>query len=532
MKDISKLGINHPYLKYALFIFIGLAIAISLIFGALEYNEIQDNIRETEKDDTRKFFERQLYQKVSQLEMLASGIEAFYLGSESVAQEEFEAYSKHVLRNILHVSGIFVIEDGKIIHMYHKFQVYSEPFEQISSEQLSEILTDQIILKFPLTEHNQNIFLSVTPIFFVNPADLALSENYKIKILSQNNPADSVFSISNIDGKISTDNIQFNENSNQILKTNYDTKIINNRTGQSFVLTAVIWDERFDRELRQDLFSYLTLAGLSVFAVLLPILLIRAERYSYKEKIKSLEIEKINKELATIDKEKDEFSAMITHELKTPLVPIIGHTKMLSNKNMIGELNPEQLKSVQVIDKNAKRLEKLISDIMDARKLDIGKMNFDVDDIPLDSFLDSLKPIYQNIITENRIEFTIDNKTNNLHVKADESRLRQVFDNLISNAIKFVPDSGGKISVGVSKENNLLKFSIRDNGSGIPIESQEKLFHKFYQADTSYTRKVQGTGLGLVICKGIIEKMGGKIWFESDGKAGTTFYFWLPIKET
>lgn len=240
-------------------------------------------------------------------------------------------------------------------------------------------------------------------------------------------------------------------------------------------------------------------------------------------------LEKANKKLSTVDKEKGEFSAMITHELKTPLVPILGHAKMLSKKGMIGTLNEEQLDSVKVIEKNAKRLEKLISDIMDSRKLELGKMKFDKGNISIDDLFSDIELDYQNILNEKNIDFTISNETKDITIKSDKSRLRQVFDNLISNAVKFVPDTGGKITVGATKEDNYIQFYVKDNGTGIPLDKQEKLFHKFYQVDTSHTRKVQGTGLGLVICKGIVKKMGGKIRLESDGKSGTTFYFRLPL---
>jgi signal transduction histidine kinase len=107
--------------------------------------------------------------------------------------------------------------------------------------------------------------------------------------------------------------------------------------------------------------------------------------------------------------------------------------------------------------------------------------------------------------------------------------LRQVFDNLISNAIKFVPENNGKIEIGCKKENNKLVSYVKDNGIGISPEKQKDLFQKFYQIDTSERRLVGGTGLGLAISKGMIEELGGTISVESDGKSGTTFYMKLPI---
>jgi signal transduction histidine kinase len=119
----------------------------------------------------------------------------------------------------------------------------------------------------------------------------------------------------------------------------------------------------------------------------------------------------------------------------------------------------------------------------------------------------------------------------NIILKSDKQRLRQILDNLIRNSVDFTPSRNGTISVEVkTKEKNII-FSVNDNGSGIPKEKQLNIFKKFYQIDTSTTRKHGGTGLGLVICKGIVEGLGGKIWFESEFGKGTSFFIDLPAIE-
>ena len=525
MNDIP-LNIKHPYLKYALFIFIGVAIAISLIIGANEYNQIQEDAIESEKNNVKESFERQIHIKEDQLELISSGIRAFYQGSEEVTNTEFELFLKEILVRHPDVANVFVTQNGKIIQAYHDDQYRNKQFDEVFSEHLSSDTENQLIFEFPLIEPSQKTLVIVPFSYFVNE-EAVFSDNNQIKIVDSNNTERVLYGISQINGKLSN-SVDFTPDENQILRVNHITGILDYKTQENFEISAEIWDQSFDRELRQDLFSYLTLAGLSIFAVLLPILLIRSERYSIKVALNSIELEKANKELSSIDKEKDEFSAMITHELKTPLVPIIGHTKMLSKKGMIGTLTDEQFESVKIIEKNAKRLEKLISDIMDARKLELDRMKFDKDEVSIDEFLSSLKSSLQNALNDQDIEFIIKNDTKDVIITTDESRLFQVFDNLINNAIKFVPKPHGKITVGATLEEGLVKFYVKDNGIGIPAEKQVLLFHKFYQADTSRTRKIQGTGLGLVICKGIIEKLGGKIWVESDGKTGSTFYFQLP----
>lgn len=227
--------------------------------------------------------------------------------------------------------------------------------------------------------------------------------------------------------------------------------------------------------------------------------------------------------LRRIDVEKEEFSAMVTHELKTPLVPIIGYCKMFKTA-MLGKLTDEQLSILDVIEKNAKRLERLISDIMDVRKLDLDRIRFDITDVSIDEFFDDLNTSYKQVLSQSGKEFIIVVQTKGLHLQTDRNRLRQCFDNMISNAIKFTPATGGKITVGCKLENEKIIFYIEDNGPGISPEAQQFLFKKFYQIDTSERRQMGGSGLGLAICKGIAEKLGGKIWVKSDGKTGSSFY--------
>ena len=225
---------------------------------------------------------------------------------------------------------------------------------------------------------------------------------------------------------------------------------------------------------------------------------------------------------------KDEFSAMITHELNTPLVPIIVYCKMFKT-SMLGRIDQEQLEAIDVIEKNAKRLETLIADIMDVRKLDLNQLKFKIDDLSLDEFFSNLDSDYGKVLENKKCQFTTNPYAKNLIIKTDKSRLRQVFDNLIGNSIKFAPENKGRIETGWMKENNNLVFYVKDNGIGIPKEKQKELFQKFYQIDTSERRSVTGTGLGLAISKGIVEKLGGTISVESDGKTGTTFYIKFPF---
>ena len=228
------------------------------------------------------------------------------------------------------------------------------------------------------------------------------------------------------------------------------------------------------------------------------------------------------------DRLKEEFSTMVSHELKTPLTPIKGYCEMLMEKETLGELNQEQKDAIKEIERNAIRLERLIADILDAQKIDMGKMVFNKAPFDVDKFIDEIKSDLSSLFADKEIKLVINSKVRG-SITSDKQRLRQVIDNLVKNAVDFVPQKTGIVEIQLSNENDNTLFSVKDNGIGIPKNEQQNIFKKFYQVDTSHTRKHGGTGLGLVVCKGIVEQLGGKIWFESQG-VGTRFYFSIPTK--
>jgi len=235
-------------------------------------------------------------------------------------------------------------------------------------------------------------------------------------------------------------------------------------------------------------------------------------------------IERVN----AIEKQKEEFASMVTHELKSPLTPIIGWCQTLKNPKLIGQLNSKQFNAVDIIQKNAKRLLQLVGDILDVQKLDLNRMKFDSQPIDVDDLLNYMHNNLQNIMAQKNINH-INSTKEQLTVRSDRNRIEQVLNNLILNAVDFVPSEGGKIEYGAQSKGDEILFYVKDNGIGIPPEKQKNLFRKFYQIDTSVTRKHGGSGLGLALSKGIIESLGGKIWVESELGKGASFYFTIPI---
>ncbi len=217
---------------------------------------------------------------------------------------------------------------------------------------------------------------------------------------------------------------------------------------------------------------------------------------------------------------------MITHELKTPLTPIQGFCEMLKDPDM-GELNENQKEAVYEIYNNSEELLHLIENVLNAQKIEINKLKFNIQEIGVDEFMEGRYKSILSLMVEKGIKF-VNSTEKGLVVKGDVKKLNEVFANLVQNSIDFVPDKNGRIEIGAESQDKEVLFYVKDNGKGIPKDKIKNMFKKFYQIDSSYTRKHGGSGLGLSICKGYIEGLGGKIWVESEPNVETTFYFTLP----
>ena len=247
------------------------------------------------------------------------------------------------------------------------------------------------------------------------------------------------------------------------------------------------------------------------------------------------QLEYANEQLLATERAKEEFISMISHELKTPLVPLKGYAQMLQRpKIMRAELNELQKNAIGAMDRNIAKLQTLVDDVMDVYKLDIGKLKFSMADTDIAKMVNETIAELRPLVGWKRIDLNAEIKANGT-VFCDPNRIEQVISNLVKNSIDFVPDVGGKIIVRVQKDDNggnddITLFSVEDNGIGINPDKADKLFQKFYQIDTGLTRRHAGTGLGLVICKGIIDAHSGKIWLDKSYRGGAAIKFMLPKK--
>ena len=222
---------------------------------------------------------------------------------------------------------------------------------------------------------------------------------------------------------------------------------------------------------------------------------------------------------------KDEFLAMITHELKTPLVPIQGYADMLLG-GYLGNLTEKQRERISIIKTSSASLLQLISDLLDVQKLELGQLRMKKEPSDIQATVIRSIQTLQPQIEE--VKVTVTNDVKQHIIEHDSDRIAQVLTNLLKNSLKAVKPNEGTIRISSEENQDQIKIIVKDNGVGIPLEKQSKLFTKFYQADASLTREKGGSGLGLSICKGIVEAHGGSISLESSTSTGTTVTFSLP----
>jgi len=232
---------------------------------------------------------------------------------------------------------------------------------------------------------------------------------------------------------------------------------------------------------------------------------------------------------------KSDFIAGVSHELRTPLNAILGFSKLLLNPR-VGPLNEDQNAYAGDVVKSAEHLLQLINDILDISKIEAGKMALDPEPFSLGDVLQNSLSVVRERAAEHNLELTVELSPAILAldpVLGDERKVKQVLYNLLSNAAKFTPD-GGSIRLSAHCEHseaNLpqVVIQVRDTGVGISPEHQERIWKAFEQVDGSYTRKQQGTGLGLALTRRIVELHGGRIWLESVEGEGSTFFVSLPL---
>ncbi len=235
-------------------------------------------------------------------------------------------------------------------------------------------------------------------------------------------------------------------------------------------------------------------------------------------------------QMAKLNKMKNEFISVASHQLRTPLSAIRWQTELLLSKLTVG-LDDKQKEKLNNIDMLTARMTRLVNDLLDVARIDQGRLGLMIKETDINAIIKGiLKEAILPLANEKEIKIVFDESIACPMVLADGDKMKMVFENLLSNSIKYTLKEG-KVEINYKIEDEEVVFSIKDTGVGIPQSQQDQVFSKFFRSSNVVRYQTEGTGLGLYIAKSIVEQSGGKMWFESEENVGTTFYFSLPLKK-
>ena len=232
-------------------------------------------------------------------------------------------------------------------------------------------------------------------------------------------------------------------------------------------------------------------------------------------------------EAVAANKSKSEFISVVSHELKLPMTSIKGYSDLMLG-GATGSLNENQVSFLKTIRNNVNRMATLVSDLTEISRIESGNLRVEPRAVPVWDVIDEVVALTKTQVEEKHQTLTVDIPEELPKSWCDRDRLAQILTNLISNANKYSPD-GAQIYVQAIRVDGMIRIKVQDNGHGMTPEDQKMLFSKFFRSVDEKVREAPGTGLGMNITKNLIELQGGRIWFESEFRKGTTFYFTVPI---
>ncbi len=240
-------------------------------------------------------------------------------------------------------------------------------------------------------------------------------------------------------------------------------------------------------------------------------------------------LRRVNEEMERANKSKSTFLSMVSHELRTPLSVVRGYLSLI----LEGKIGPDAEKvkeALKVADKRARHLQHLIEELLDLSRIEAGKLSIKTETLDARKHIVETVDMFRDDHEQKGLTVDVDIPDDLPPVYADHDKVHQIFTNLISNAIKF-SNYGGRVAITARSDGRQAEFKVSDSGIGIPADRIDRIFEKFYQVDSSDTRKHAGTGLGLSIVKMIIDALGGTIHVTSEIGRGTSFGFTLPLSE-
>jgi signal transduction histidine kinase len=231
------------------------------------------------------------------------------------------------------------------------------------------------------------------------------------------------------------------------------------------------------------------------------------------------------REIEQLSKLRSEFVSIVSHEFRTPLTGIQGFSEMMRDENLA---MPEMREYAADINKDARRLARLITDMLDLDRMESGRMTLNSEPVDLNRVVTDAAALFRLNAADHPIELDLDASLHS--VMGDSDRLTQVVTNLVSNAIKYSP-AGGPVELRTTRAKRTVLLTVRDHGMGIPADQLEKIFDRYSRVETTDTRAIQGTGLGLPIVRQIVQLSEGQVWATSESGQGSVFYVELPLRE-
>ena len=410
--------------------------------------------------------------------------------------------------------AINVLQNGGVLEKHIKLNLI----------EASEV-TDKIYFKH--LERNKYTFEAIDLIPKLDELltkSIEMEEIIKIRlsILNQLNKdisEDDIFKVKLFFKQLPTIFIRMNENAGRLL---YDSK------KNIEILEKDIESKKNYYQNLEYIFTYIVMFFIIVLSYFVIKLILKKNKDLEEITKKSIESEQ---EALKANETKSQFLANMSHEIRTPLNAIIGFSDILSESN----LNNSEKEKATIISKSATALLNIINDILDISKIESGKFEISENEFNLNNLLEQLVQLYSVNTKQKDIRFLYTLDPNIPHfLISDETKIKQVLSNILSNAIKFTPQNASvSFKVNLKKiENNIatITFLVKDEGIGIAIDDQKKVFNPFSQADGTISRKFGGTGLGLSISSSIIKMLGSEIKLISKEGVGSTFYFDLDLK--
>jgi len=240
-----------------------------------------------------------------------------------------------------------------------------------------------------------------------------------------------------------------------------------------------------------------------------------------------LELQQLEQDAQAARQDKAKFISVVTHELRLPLTSIKGYSDLL-RQGLVGPLNDQQANFINVIRTNADRMAVLISDLSDMSHIQSGRLKLQPRMVNPVSLIDELKLVWQPRFQEKNQEFYIQSGESIQHMQLDAERFKQILGYLLSNANRYTQENG-RIELQMKNQPETLRIEIQDNGIGINLEDQKRLFTSFFRSEEEAVRQLPGWGLSLYVARLLVELMGGKIGAVSQPGEGSTFWLEIPI---